>query len=616
MMKAKAVNKGNKKGAKKKASDTVAKRSAKALKTWHVARLCAQVESQRLANGRIPRGTITKVVDDNKPIYTWLTIDIIKKGLKKQSKRGALNKSATITDISDLTDDTAPTNSPDAVIPLPDIVGIPNPDEQPIVNSDTTKKAGRSKGSTIQASRDNDRKKVALINDIATSWKNVAEELRSKKNALDNLIEKKKEEHGLPDLTVEKGCIQQRLKRNKLICTTHTGTASPMAPIEEHIVALMVQMAKMRQPLNVSEGLALANSLVEGTKWEDDLISFKERRGWKQLTSDGQKKPLLGKKWYKGFWKRYGHLLEKKKGQKFSKDRAEWSIYRNFLQMYDEVYDAMVVAGVAKKLDFPIWVKHHGIETSEADAFGRMATHTLCRPDYVIFVDEVGCNTSQEGDGAHGGERKIVGRGTVPKESATTNDNHFTVLGFTSASGEPIMCGIIIEGSKIRSDIVTGMDIFAKKIGEESDDDFIQKNTGPGKLFPCGPKCTYRGIEVPCMVACSESGSISSEILVQFLTQMDQLNLFPRDDGLKPFLLLDGHGSRLELPFLTYVNDENHPWVVCIGVPYGTSYWQVGDSSEQNGSYKMAIAKAKKELVLKKQRQCFSNAEWKLTKLL
>jgi hypothetical protein len=54
---------------------------------------------------------------------------------------------------------------------------------------------------------------------------------------LDNLIEKKKEEHGLQDLTVEKGCIRQRLKWNKLFGTTHSGMASPMAPIEEHIVA-------------------------------------------------------------------------------------------------------------------------------------------------------------------------------------------------------------------------------------------------------------------------------------------------------------------------------------------------------------------------------------------
>ena len=37
--------------------------------------------------------------------------------------------------------------------------------------------------------------------------------------------------------------------------------------------------------------------------------------------------------------------------------------------------------------------------------------------------------------------------------------------------------------------------------------------------------------------------------------------------------------------------------MVCIGVPYGTSLWQVADSKEQNGSFKIAISKAKKKLV-------------------
>ncbi len=92
-----------------------------------------------------------------------------------------------------------------------------------------------------------------------------------------------------------------------------------------------------------------------------------------------------------------------------------------------------------------------------------------------------------------------------------------------------------------------------------------------------------------------------SELLVSFLKHMDTLDLFPREDGVTPFLLLDGHGSRLELPFLQYINNPLHNWIVCIGVPYGTSYWQVADSSEQNGSYKMALATAKKELVQKKQ---------------
>jgi len=40
--------------------------------------------------------------------------------------------------------------------------------------------------------------------------------------------------------------------------------------------------------------------------------------------------------------------------------------------------------------------------------------------------------------------------------------------------------------------------------------------------------------------------------------------------------------------------------MICIGVPYGTSLWQVADSKEQNGSYKIAIAKAKKQLLEKR----------------
>jgi len=67
---------------------------------------------------------------------------------------------------------------------------------------------------------------------------------------------------------------------------------------------------------------------------------------------------------------------------------------------------------------------------------------------------------------------------------------------------------------------------------------------------------------------------------------MDKLNLFYHSDGVSSFLLLDGHGSRFELPFLEYINNEAHKWKVCIGVPYGTSYWQVGDSTEQMGSSK------------------------------
>ena len=62
--------------------------------------------------------------------------------------------------------------------------------------------------------------------------------------------------------------------------------------MKEYIVSILQQMAKMRQPLNVSEGLNLANALVEGTEWEEKVVQFKLKRGWKPYATDGKKKPI------------------------------------------------------------------------------------------------------------------------------------------------------------------------------------------------------------------------------------------------------------------------------------------------------------------------------------
>jgi hypothetical protein len=62
-----------------------------------------------------------------------------------------------------------------------------------------------------------------------------------------------------------------------------------MAPIKQYIVSLMQQMAKIHRPLNISEGLSLANSLVEGTEWENKIVEFKSKRGWKPFAADGSK---------------------------------------------------------------------------------------------------------------------------------------------------------------------------------------------------------------------------------------------------------------------------------------------------------------------------------------
>jgi hypothetical protein len=75
-------------------------------------------------------------------------------------------------------------------------------------------------------------------------------------------------------------------------------------------------------------------------------------------------------------------------------------------------------------------------------------------------------------------------------------------------------------------------------------------------------------------------------MLAEMLKVLDQSEVFNRSTGIKPFLLLDGHHSRLRIPFMEYIHDPAHPWVVCLGVPYGTHLWQVADAPQLNGSFK------------------------------
>jgi hypothetical protein len=84
-----------------------------------------------------------------------------------------------------------------------------------------------------------------------------------------------------------------------------------------------------------------------------------------------------------------------------------------------------------------------------------------------------------------------------------------------------------------------------------------------------GPTCTFQVKEVPCHVNVLPNASITSMMLAEMLSNIDRAGVFDRQpDGPKSFLLLDGHHSRFESPFLSYINDSNeHPWVVCIGMP-------------------------------------------------
>ena len=154
------------------------------------------------------------------------------------------------------------------------------------------------------------------------------------------------------------------------------------------------------------------------------------------------------------------------------------------------------------------------------------------------------------------------------KIKTSTKDKHFTLIGPTALKGDPVMCVIIFSRKREIKLYETGMDVFTKKEGSVSDDNYL-KNSGKVKRYPGGPTCRFQGVEVPYLARWSKKGSITSEILVNILKTLDHLGVFDRSKRAHPFLLLDGHGSQLEMPFLAYINGAAYSWVVCIGVPYG-----------------------------------------------
>jgi hypothetical protein len=83
--------------------------------------------------------------------------------------------------------------------------------------------------------------------------------------------------------------------------------------------------------------------------------------------------------------------------------------------MYEDVYSRMVECGVALKLPDAKWVNKEGTKVQTKDeAWGMPTKYLLSCPDYVIFVDEVGDNTSQKMMGMLQGLSMLLRKVAVP----------------------------------------------------------------------------------------------------------------------------------------------------------------------------------------------------------
>jgi hypothetical protein len=130
-----------------------------------------------------------------------------------------------------------------------------------------------------------------------------------------------------------------------------------------------------------------------------------------------------------------------------------------------------------------------------------------------------------------------------------TTDLHFTVLPFVPSTGDAVMCAIIFKSEKKVSEIplnwklgvgITVTDLEDKKL-----------------VMSGGPTCSFHRKNIPTFFGTFPKASFTSQPLADMLKFIDQCSIYDQSIT-APFLLLDGHHSRMMLPFLCYINDESH----------------------------------------------------------
>lgn len=483
------------------------------------------------------------------------------------------------------------------------------PTTQTIVQQDENdaarKKGGRPKGAKRQYLLENEKKRLVAVATEASAKQFLVEQeelgegKRMPRGRIHQIMLDEAKKLDLTPSRLKKRTIINRVQREN-VSGVKESTISPMTEIEPIIAEYCVRLGRMREPLDKDGVIQLAKDLIKDTRHESKLIEWRRRFGFQ----DDDTTPLIGRGWYQKFLKRFKDKL--KCVIAFVKDnqRATWNTWYHYNNMYNHIYNRMVDARVARLRDAEVYVNKVGdIVLSEEDSYGLPTQFAVTVPQYIIFADEAGANTNQKEDGQVGQRKFVVDKNQKETgKKGAVQDMHFTTICFQASTGEPVMVAIIMKSDKeSATDLpvgwTAGIDISKEIHIGATDAETWKLNSNPGGAMGGGPTCDFRGKTVPCFIGASPKASITSELLKQMLKRMDDLEIFERvDGGPIPFLLVDGHHSRLELPFLDYVNTPATEWVVTMGVPYGSHHWQVADSSECNGCYKMGITKGKQEI--------------------
>ena len=153
------------------------------------------------------------------------------------------------------------------------------PDQLPQSNIDKTKKRGRPVGTTNEKKRRISEKEKSAKHHIICNYlweiKHADTSMITKKSIFEYVFDDTKKRYGLDDtFKFPYETALSRIRRNNI---SADGIDSPLLPIEQEIVDLLLCMSKIKRALTASDGLRLINELIDGTEIQKQLVEYKMR---------------------------------------------------------------------------------------------------------------------------------------------------------------------------------------------------------------------------------------------------------------------------------------------------------------------------------------------------
>lgn len=293
----------------KKASED-GKRLVRKNKRSVLENLCQCIhEEVKKNNGRMPHGYMNTILEENKHAFDWLTRDIVNSAYCRFKRRVVASNHSDQQPVSEIHLDEHQKSS--------SMSDLSESQQNHTCISVRQNKGGRPSGSTNISKKKRQDDIVSMKNEITSEYIELKKRKRGRisRGVLDDIIARHKKRRGLEDVPVRASTIRQRVLRNHPVVNHHHrgGHQSPLVALDDAIVKIVLTMARIRQCLTPSSGLALVNSLIEGQPIQQQLIDWKTK--YSSNTTG-----TVGKKYWRGFMKRNGHRIVSRRGQKYELD--------------------------------------------------------------------------------------------------------------------------------------------------------------------------------------------------------------------------------------------------------------------------------------------------------